>query len=209
MPDILVYLSSKSKNMPKKPEQFNMIIVGTGGQGLITLLQVISEAALSEGKEIRTSELHGLSQRGGSVEVHIRFGKEIYSPIVAAGSADLILGLETQEALKGISFANKETNFLINKYIVPIPLEKSLSEKEIIKNLKRISKNILVVSAADITKEKLGTNVVAGIYLISLAAFKNWIPLKPDSIKKALKRVIPKKYLKLNLDSFDLSSKLS
>jgi len=129
--------------MPKKQEQFNMVIVGTGGQGLITLLQVISEAALSEGKEIRTSELHGLSQRGGSVEVHIRFGKEIYSPMVAAGSADLILGLEAQESLKGIGFANKETNFLINKYIVPIPLEKSLSEKEIIKNLKRISKNIL------------------------------------------------------------------
>ena len=194
--------------MPKKQEQFNMVIVGTGGQGLITLLQVISEAALSEGKEIRTSELHGLSQRGGSVEVHIRFGKEIYSPIVAAGSADLILGLEAQEALKGISFANKKTNFLINKYIVPIPLEKPLSENEILKNLKKVSKNISMVPAADIAKEKLGTNVVAGIYLISLAAFKKLIPLKPNSIKKALKRVIPKKYLKLNLDSFDLSSEL-
>ncbi len=195
--------------MPKKQEQFNMVIAGTGGQGLITLLRVVSEAAFSEGKEIRTSELHGLSQRGGSVEVHIRFGKEIYSPMIAQGKADLVLSLEMQEALKGVYFANKKTNFLINKYIVPIPLKKSLSEKEIIKNLKKISKNISIVPAADVTKERLGTNVVAGVYLISLAAFKNLIPLKPDSIKKALKKVIPKKYLKLNLDSFDLSSKLS
>jgi len=62
-----------------------MVIVGTGGQGLITLLQIISEAAMSEGYNIRTSELHGLSQRGGSVEVHIRFGKKIFSPMVAQG----------------------------------------------------------------------------------------------------------------------------
>ena len=65
-----------------------MVIVGVGGQGLITLLQVISEAAISEGYDIKTSELHGLSQRGGSVEVHIRFGKKIYTPLVAKGKAD-------------------------------------------------------------------------------------------------------------------------
>jgi len=68
--------------MAKNLEQFNIVIAGTGGQGLITLLQVISEAAMAEGYDIRTSELHGLSQRGGSVEVHIRFGKKIYSPLV-------------------------------------------------------------------------------------------------------------------------------
>src|SRR4030042_154263 len=117
--------------MVRNLEQFNMVIVGTGGQGLITLLQIISEAALAEGYDIRTSELHGLSQRGGSVEVHIRFGKKIYSPIVAQGKADLILGLEEQEALNGISFSGHKTNFLINQSIIPIPLKKVLSEAEI------------------------------------------------------------------------------
>ncbi len=195
--------------MDKKVEQFNMVITGTGGQGLITLLQIIAEAALQEGYDFRSSELHGLSQRGGSVEVHIRFGRKIYSPLVSLGKADLILGLEMQEALKGINFANKKTNFLVNKYIVPIPLEKSLSDKEIIKSLKKVSKNIQVVEAAQITQKKLGTNVVAGVYLVSLAVFKKLIPLKPASIKKALKRVIPKKYLKLNLDSFNLSAQFT
>ncbi|MFC1663862.1 indolepyruvate oxidoreductase subunit beta [Patescibacteria group bacterium] len=189
----------------RKVEQFNILVVGTGGQGLITLLQIIAEAALTEGKEIRTSELHGLSQRGGSVEVHIRFGREIYSPMVAKGKADLILGLEMQEALKGISFSSKKTKFLLNKFIVPIPLKKSLSEKEILKNLKKISKKIQVVPAAEICQKELGTSVVAGIYLLSLASFKKLIPLKPDSILKAIKKVIPEKYLELNLKTFNLA----
>src|SRR4030043_1604518 len=113
--------------MAKKIDQFNMVITGVGGQGLLTLLQIISEAAISEGYDIRTSELHGLSQRGGSVEVHIRFGKKTYSPMVAEGKADLVLALEIQEALKGIYYANSKTNFLINKYIIPISLTKPLS----------------------------------------------------------------------------------
>jgi len=191
--------------MTQKIEQFNIIIVGTGGQGLITLLQVIAEAALIEGYDVKTSELHGLSQRGGSVEVHIRFGKKIYSPLISSGKADLILGLEMQEALKGSRFVGRKTNFLVNKYIVPIPLQKTLSQGEILKNLKRISKNINLVPAAEICQEKLGTNVVAGIYLISLAIFKKLIFLKPVSILKAIKKIIPAKYLELNLKTFNLT----
>jgi len=193
------------KKMKKNSEQFNMLIVGTGGQGQITLLQILAEAATAEGYEIKTSELHGLSQRGGSVEVHLRFGKKIYSPLIAKGKADFILGLEMQETLKAYYFANPKTTFLINKQINPIPLVKNLTEEEILKNLKRVSKNVILVSAADICKKELGTNVVAGIYLISLAAFKNLIPLKPTSISKAIKKIIPEKYLELNLKTFDLA----
>ncbi len=191
--------------MPKKAEQFNMVIVGTGGQGLITLLQIISEAAMSEGYNIRTSELHGLSQRGGSVEVHIRFGKKIFSPMVTQGKADLVLGLEEQEILNGVYFANPKTNFLINQFIIPIPLKKPLSETEILAQLKKVSKNITVVPAEKICQEKLGNSVVSGIYLISFASFKNLMPLKPISIQKAIKKIIPEKFLELNLKTFNLA----
>jgi len=186
-----------------------MVITGTGGQGLITLLQIVTEAALIEGYDIKTSELHGLSQRGGSVEVHIRFGKKIYSPLVARGKGDLILGLEAQESLRGSYFANQKTNFLVNKYIIPIPLTKSLTETEILKNLKKTSKNINLVSAGEICQEKLGTNVVAGIYLLSLAVFKKLIPLKPNSIIIAIKKIIPEKYLELNLKAFRVASEIA
>lgn len=192
-----------------KNEEFNMVITGTGGQGLITLLQIIAEAALAEGKEVRTSELHGLSQRGGSVEVHIRFGKEIFSPLVAQGAADLVLGLEIQESLKGLFYANPDTNFLINRYAVPIPLEKSLSEKEVLKFINKISQKIEVVPANEICQKQLKNSVVAGIYLVGLAVSKKLIPLDFKSVLKAVKKIIPAKYLELNAKAFDLSSKLS
>ncbi|MBL7150065.1 MAG: indolepyruvate oxidoreductase subunit beta [Candidatus Pacebacteria bacterium] len=181
-----------------------MLIVGTGGQGQITLLQILAETALLEGYNIRTSELHGLSQRGGSVEVHIRFGQKIYSPLVSQGKADLILGLEMQEALRGIYFANQKTKFLLNKQIIPIPLVKNLTETEILKNLKKIGK-VILIPAAETCQKEFNTNVVAGIYLISLASFKNLIPLKPNSIARAIKKIIPEKYLELNLKTFKLA----
>ena len=186
-------------------KDYNIVITGTGGQGLITLLQIIAEASLIEGYDLKTSELHGLSQRGGSVEVHIRFGKKVYSPLISQGKADLILGLEMQEALKGIYFANKKTKFLINKHILPIPLVKPLTEKQILTNLKKVSRNIQIVPAGEICQEKLGNSVVAGIYLISLAASKGLIPLKSASILRAIKKTIPAKYLELNLKAFRLA----
>ena len=70
---------------------FNIIISGIGGQGIITLTRILAEAALLQGLDVKTSELHGLSQRGGSVETHIRFGRNIFSPLVRQGSADLII----------------------------------------------------------------------------------------------------------------------
>ncbi len=192
--------------MKKNFDQFNILIVGTGGQGQITLLQILAEAALAEGKEIKTSELHGLSQRGGSVVVHLRFGKKVYSPLISQRKADLILGLEMQECLKACYFANPKTAFLINKYFVPIPLQKLLTEKEILKNLKKFSKKVTLIEAANICQKELGTNIVAGIYLLSLASFKKLIPLKPASILKAIKKIIPGKYLELNLKTFNLAS---
>jgi len=190
-----------------KIDQFNIVIVGTGGQGLITLLQIISEAALIEGYDLKTSELHGLSQRGGSVEVHARFGKKIFSPMVSRGKADLILGLEMQECLKAAYFASPKTTFLINKHIVPIPLQKSLSEDQVLNNLKKISKNINLIPASEICQKEFGTGVTAGIYLLSLASFKKLILLKPNSILKAIKKIIPEKYLELNRKTFELIRK--
>jgi len=206
--------------MDKKMSQLNMLIVGTGGQGQITLLQILAEAALFEGYDVKTSELHGLSQRGGSVEVHLRFDKRVFSPLVPLGKTDLILGLEMQEALKAHPLANPKTTFLVNKKIITIPLVKNpvdefhssppfanarVTEEEVLKNLKKISRNVILVPASEICQKELGKEVVAGIYLISLASFKKIIPIKPVSILKAIKKIIPEKYLELNLKAFNLA----
>lgn len=188
--------------MNKKP--FNIVISGTGGQGLITLIQIIAEAAFIEGYDLKTSELHGLSQRGGSVETHIRFGKKVYSPLVSSGSANLILSLEISESLKALPYANSETIFLINKYSFLFP--GCLPEKEIMKKLKTLVKGPLhIIPAAEICKKELGKEVVSGVYLLSYAVFKKFIPLKPTSILKAVSKIVPKKYLELNKKAFELA----
>ncbi len=190
-----------------KNKQFNIVVVGVGGQGLLTLLQILDEAALSEGYDFKSAEIHGLSQRGGSVEVHIRFGQKIYSPLVNQGGADLIISLEGQEALKGIHFSSKKTIFLVNEFLVPIPDRETLKTKDISQILKRISKEVILIKASDICQKEFGTDVVAGIYLLSYAISKKIIPLKKNSIISAIKKIIPEKHLELNLKTFNLSQK--
>jgi len=188
-------------------KNFNIIITGVGGQGLITLTRVLAEAALIEGHDAKTSELHGLSQRGGSVETHIVFGKDVFSPLVKKGGADLIISLEAQEVLNALYYGSKNrTWFLIDKFLKPISgNQKELSIKEIIRETERFSKESFLISASEITKKELGNPVLAGTFLLGYAVRKKIIPLKPDSILKAITKVIPEKYLALNQKAFDLS----
>lgn len=187
-------------------KKFNIIISGTGGQGLITLLQIIAEAALIEDFDVKTSELHGLSQRGGSVEVHIRIGEKVFSPLILTGSADLILSLETSEALKMLFYSSPKTVFVVNKNLISYP--GGFEEKEIIQKIKNFGKGPkYIIPASEICQRELGNEVVSGIYLLSYAIHKNLIPLKPDSILKAISKVVPEKYLELNQKAFNLAKK--
>ena len=196
--------------MAKNIKNFNIILSGVGGQGIITLTRILAEAALIEKRDVKTSELHGLSQRGGSVETHVRFDKEVHSPLVCQTGADLIISLEAQEVLKACYYGlKKQTIFLVNDFIKPIlDAKKTFSSKEISKELKKFSKKVILVSASKIAKEELGNEVLAGIYLLGYVAFKKLIPLKPNSILKAIKKVIPEKYLELNKKAFNLAKKL-
>ena len=187
-------------------KEFNVIISGVGGQGIITLTRILTEAALIERYDFKSSELHGLSQRGGSVESHIRFGQKVYSPLVKKGGSDLIISLESQEALKVCYYAFKtDTIFLVNDFIKPILDAKILSSKNISKELKRFSKKSFFIPASKITKEKLDKEVLAGVYLLGCAVFKKLIPLKPNSVLKAIEKIVPKRYFSLNKKAFHLA----
>lgn len=188
--------------MRNKP--FNIIIAGTGGQGLITLLQIIAEAAIIQGFDVKTAELHGLSQRGGSINTHIRVGEKVYSPLIPLGSADLILSLEYLETLRAIPYSNSKTTFLINCY--SLPFMGTISEEKITKDLNALIKgNKIIISASEICRKELNKDVLSGIYLISYAAFKGLIPIKPELIEKAISKIIPEKYLDINQKAYKLA----
>ena len=181
-------------------KNFNIVLSGVGGQGIITLLQVIDEAAIVEGYDVKSSELHGLSQRGGSVEAHIRFGKKINSPMVSMGTADLVFALEALEGLRESVKSGKQTKILINEYF--LPFLNSLPKEEIMQKLKDSKKNFQLVPASEECKNKLQNEIVCTLYMLGYAVAKNLIPLKESSVLQAIKNVIPNKYLELNEKAF-------
>jgi len=195
-----------SGQAPKKiimDKTFNLIINGVGGQGVITLLTLIDEAAFIEGYDVRSSELHGLSQRGGSVETHIRFGKKVNSPLISNGRADLIISLEILEALRETAKAGKQTKFLVNDYF--LPFQGSLPPEEIKKQISGIKNEVCLVPASAMCKEKLQNEVVSTIYLLGYAVSKKFIPLEKESVLKAIEKAVPEKYRGLNIKAFNLA----
>jgi indolepyruvate ferredoxin oxidoreductase beta subunit len=181
---------------------FNIIVNGVGGQGVITLLSLIDEAALVNGYDVRSSELHGLSQRGGSVETHIRFGKKVYSPLIPNGKADLIISLEMLEGLRETAKSGKQTKFLINEFVSPF--QGGLTKEEIKKQFENLKNELHLTPASEICKEKLQNEVVSTIYLLGYAVNKNLIPLEKESVIKAIENIVPEKYRELNINAFNL-----
>ena len=172
----------------------------------MTLLRILSEAAMAGGFDVKTSELHGLSQRGGSVSVYIRFGKKVWSPLVPQGEADLVIALEQQEALNGLYFANKQTVFLINEYETPT-MAQTANLTEITAELKKVvkPKQIKFLPASTTCQNALGSEVVSGVYLLGYAAANGFLPLKPELLEAAIKKTMPEKYWEINLKALSLA----
>lgn len=197
-------------------KDFNLVIAGVGGQGILTLANIIAEAALMEGLDVKTSELHGLSQRGGPIQCHVRFGKKIYSSIVMEGEADLVIGLEPLEALRAAYFGSRErkTAFVFDTWrIVPssILTQKELYPmvKEIENKLKTFSSKTISLDASNISKKEANSIVHTNVYLLGHCVGKKMIPLQKSSIIEAMKKIIPEKYFEMNRKIFELGMKKS
>ncbi len=183
-------------------KNFNIVITGVGGQGLITLLDVIAQAAFNSGLDVKTSELHGLSQRGGSVSVYIKFGKKVWSPMVAKAQANLVLALEFQEALGGLEFANKNTNFVINNYQTPT-MGESASLKQVEENVKLATDKIFILPFSTMCEKDLGNPVLVGMVMLGFAIEKGALPLTKEEIIGAIKETMPEKFWEINLKALD------
>jgi indolepyruvate ferredoxin oxidoreductase beta subunit len=195
-------------------KEFNIVITGVGGQGILTLGRIIAEAALKQGYDVRTTELHGLAQRGGSIPFHVRFGEKMYTPLVLEGEANLIIGLEPLEALRASYYGSKKnkTVFLIDTHrISPISVsilgERYPYIKNIIKKLKPFSKKVIILNASDIVKKETGDVIQTNVYMLGYAFSKKLIPLKKKIILNAIEKIIPKKYFEINKRIFELASK--
>ncbi|OGI12690.1 hypothetical protein A3K64_03910 [Candidatus Micrarchaeota archaeon RBG_16_36_9] len=195
-------------------KEFNMIVTGVGGQGALTLGIIIAEAAMKQGYDVRTTELHGLAQRGGSIPIHIRFGEKMYTPLVLEGEADLIVALEPLEALRTTFFGSKKqkTTFVIDNYKIP-PItvsafgEKYPSNDEIINHIKPFSGKVIMLNASDYVKKETGSVLTSNIFILGYIVSQSFMPIKEKFVLESLKENIPEKYFEANKKAFEMGMK--
>lgn len=185
-------------------ETHNIIMVGVGGQGIILASELMSEAALLSGYDVRKSEVHGMAQRGGSVSSHVRFGKRVLSPLIELGCADIMLAFEKVEGLRACEFLKKGATIVMNNAeIIPTTISLGLGNypQQIPERLRELGFKVVLVDAQNIAWEA-GTVKAANVVL--LAALASFLGIEKDIWTEVINRRVPKKFLDINLKAFDL-----
>ena len=145
----------------------NILLVGVGGQGTILASKILTSGLMKAGYDVKMSEIHGMSQRGGSVSTQVRYGDKVYSPIVGKGSADVIVAFEEMEALRWLDHLKIGGKMVINDHqIQPVPVNLGVAEypEGIIDHLKE-KVEVLAFKAADVATE-LGNPKAMNIVLL-------------------------------------------
>ena len=174
----------------------NILLVGVGGQGTILASSILSKGLIEAGYDVKMSEIHGMSQRGGNVSTQIRYGEKVYSPIIGKGEADVIVAFEKMEALRWIEYLNPKGSMVINDFeipSVPILMGKKAYPPGILDEL--YSKvNIKVFKAGEIANQ-LGNPKTMNIVLLGsiIKAMNlthiNWKNIIKSSVKKGFEEV--------------------
>ena len=182
---------------------FDILMVGIGGQGTILASNILGEACLIEGRHVKGAETHGMAQRGGSVESHIRIDG-LFGPIIPPGQADLMISFDLLEALRYSHYLKKEGQLVVNNHLVlptSVYTQKLVAptEDEIITALK---KHTLCLLDADKMASDAGSPLSQNV--VMLGAASGSIPLEPESLLEAVRRLVPKKTVEINTKAFEM-----
>ena len=180
--------------------KFDLVIVGVGGQGTLLASKILGRLALKEGCGVKVSEVHGMSQRGGSVITHVRVGDEVFSPIVAAGEADYLLSFEQQEAARAASFLREGGVAIVNTQVIwPMPV--------ITGAMQYPEKPLEVLEGRTVEcADALGIAVECGsqkaLNLVLLGMLSRHLPFAVEAWAEAIAACVPAKTLAVNLAAF-------
>ncbi len=190
-------------------KEFNVIVAGVGGQGILFTTNVIARAALKLGLNFAQSEVHGLSQRYGSIRTELRIGEDVSSPLILEGTLDLLIALEPLEGLRQAPYISERTTVIMNDHIIP-PIGAYLDRfpipnfDEILELMKSLSpKEIITIDAYKIAKEA-GDYITANTVMLGAAQASGILPFPEGVLRETLEEVSPPKYRDLNLRAFDL-----
>jgi indolepyruvate ferredoxin oxidoreductase beta subunit len=195
---------------------FNMFMSGVGGQGLVLISSVIGNACVKSGKKAVTGEMHGLSQRSGTVFIHMRIGEDVFSPLIPYGKADTLVGLEAIEALRYIEYLKKGGTILMNSRTMHPPVEtfrvlrekgvKYVTVEEIVTKLQQWTRNIAVIDALKLAKDSGNVTTENTVFLGALSTIEAF-PVEEKHLRESISEAVPRKTIEQNLMAFDLGKK--
>lgn len=185
-------------------ETKSIMLVGVGGQGTLLASRILGNVLLSEGCDVKVSEVHGMSQRGGSVVTYIRYGDKVYSPVIEKGQADLIVSFEALEAARWVSYLKKGGRLVMNtQEIEPMPVitGAAVYPEKIVGNLKELGVNVTAADALSLA-EQAGTSKAVNVVLMGVIS--HFFDFGEDVWIKALEQCVPPKVLEVNKKAFYL-----
>lgn len=183
------------------------MIVGVGGQGTLLASRILGNTVINEGFDVKVSEVHGMSQRGGSVVTYVKYGEKVYSPIIDRGEADIILAFEMLEAYRALPYLKKGGKIIVNNQeIDPMPVITGAASypENILEKIKKEA-DVTAVNALELA-EKAGNFKAVNVVLIGVMA-KN-TDISYDKWTKTIHETVPPKFVDVNLKAFELGYNL-
>jgi indolepyruvate ferredoxin oxidoreductase, beta subunit len=177
----------------------NILIVGVGGQGVVLASDILALASLNAGHDAKKSEIHGMSQRGGSVFSHVRFGGKVHSPVISRGEADILLSFEEMEALRWLAYAGTQTRVICtDTRIVPASLEAYPAGIE--EELERCFGNLTLVDTKK-TVADIGDAKYVNVALLGIVS--KFVSFAEDCWQKAIRDNVPPASFDANWNAFN------
>ena len=181
----------------------SIMIVGVGGQGTLLASRILGNTVLREGYDVKVSEVHGMSQRGGSVVTYVKYGDKVYSPTIDKGEADMILAFEILEAARALPFLKTEGTMIANtQQINPMPVITGAAKypEDLAGKLDKKA-NLVKLDALKLAKQA-GNIKTVNVVLIGVLAKNSEIPY--EKWVETIKETVPEKFLDVNLKAFDI-----
>ena len=184
----------------------NIVLCGVGGQGTVLASKLIASAAMDKSLPVMSAETIGMAQRGGSVFSHVRIGEDVYSPMIAKGEADIILGFEPGEAVRMLPFLKEGGTVIVSsREIIPVTATLtnfSYNGSEMLSYLHKHVKNLFVIDARKAC-EDIGSSKVLNILLLGTAIQSGALGLSETDIRDAIKKRLPEKFHELNFKALE------
>ena len=187
---------------------FNMVLAGVGGQGILLAAEAVGTAAVKDGLNVRVSEIHGMAQRGGSVVSNVRIGEGALASTVMDGDANLVLGFEPLETARNLKSASEKTVVIMNTERIP-PVELAMKNRrypaleEIVAKITVFTHKIVLIEASELAKQA-GSALTLNSVLLGAAAAIDDFPVKLESMRESLRELVPQKHVDLNIRAFQL-----